>query len=581
MQDSDAGILPQSWQHELTQEEFQSLCQFCYKLALTHDLHEHLDALLEGMQRVFGFDAAALYLLSEDGRHLVLQSQRGMDSSWAEAPHCLGAKDDLIAEVASTGQIGYRMDNTPAWPTLAAPLLMQGRVFGVLAAQRRELREVKRDEMILRALAIAVAGALYPSYVLAWSQKRVERLSVLNEIARTLSANLQIRELLDVIYEQVSRVIDTSTYFVALFDEEKNILTIEVLIDEGVRFPKEVSIAGEGLAWWIVQHRKPLRLNDLENDLKRFGLAAKLVGHPRPSRSWLGVPMMVGERFIGILAVASYEPGAFSEQDEELLVSVAAQAAIAIENARLYEKTRRQLEELQEAQERMVSMARLAASAELASGLGHEINNALTPILGVTQLALRRDDLDPTLRADLERVFASGQRIRSIVRTFADMLSGLTPTNQTISLNRVLLNALQLFEWQFKENRIAVELHLQEGLSLIMGDASQLEQVMANVLLNALEAMPAGGKLRISSHGDKGKACVEIEDTGKGIPPEDLRRVFEPGFTTKIEAGRARGLGLGLFVAYNVIKAHGGHIELSSTPLVGTVVKICLPAKSS
>jgi signal transduction histidine kinase len=352
---------------------------------------------------------------------------------------------------------------------------------------------------------------------------------------------------------------------------------VEILYDEGVRFPRGVVPARQGLSGWVLQNRKPLRSNDLTVDLQRLGIAPNHGGRPDPSRSWLGVPMMRGDLVLGVLAVASYETNAFSRDDEELLSNVAAQAAIAIENARLYQEARNRLGELQKAQEQMISMSRLATSAELAAGLGHEINNALTPILGVTQLSMRRADLSDDLQDDLGRVLSSAQRIRHIVKTFSEMATGRTLANQRRNINTIVLSALELFEWQFSSHHISVDLRLTESLPDIACDVLQLRQAVANVLLNSLDAMPQGGTITISTFLEDDNVCARITDTGSGIDQGDLERVFDPWFTTKVEDGRARGLGLGLFATYNVVKAHGGLVELASEIGQGTSVLICLP----
>ena len=559
------------------------------RLAKPPDVGRQLDTTLQDIGTHFGFTRLALYLVDNDRLHLSLHATYGLtrDGEWKPDDVIEGHKNEL-EQVLRTGEPArWKYSVTDVEPSgetpavcsmLALPLTVQDQILGVLIAREHESTEPeKTDESILTCLSSLLADILQQSLILDRSQWRVEQLSVLNEIARTMSANMQVGDLLETIYLQVGRVIDTSTYFVSLWDKESDALTLEILYDEGVRYPKLSVPAGEGLSGWVIQNRKPLRLDDLEVDVSQLGITPNKAGKGDPSRSWLGVPMTRGDRIIGVLAVASYTKHAFSADDEELLTSVAAQAAIAIENAHLYEQARFQLAEIRDTQEQMISMSRLATSAELAAGLGHEINNALTPILGVTQLALRRTDLDDELQSDLEQVFASAQRIRHIVRTFSEVAMGFTLPSQKKNINTILLDALELFEWRFESHDISVGLRLTEGLNDVACDVLQLRQAIANILLNALEAMPEGGSLEISSYAEDGKICTCISDTGTGIQQDDLDRVFDPWFTTKVEDGRARGLGLGLFAAYNVVKAHGGEIEVESKVDQGTSFLIRLP----
>lgn len=540
---------------------------------------QHMQRTLRSIGDHFGYDQLALYL--------------AVDFDPSSAPHVsykfdagsVAGHEREVEKALRTGLpaswviAGSPPHEAGAETMLALPLTVGELTIGVLVARQREAQTTasSTDDLHLTFLVSMIADMLHQDLVLDLIQHRVEQLAVLNEIARVVSASIRIEDVLETIYQQVGRVIDTSTYFVLLWDEDSDTLALEILYDEGARYPKRVVSACEGLSGWVIQNRRTLRSNNLEFDIERLGIAPLLGGRSAPSQSWLGVPMIRGEQVLGALAVASYEPNAFSADDEELLQSVAAQAAIAIENARLYEQVRKRLGDLQQAQEQMISMSRLATSAELAAGLGHEINNALTPILGVTQLALRRPSLDSELQDDLERVHASAQRIRHIVRAFSEMATGRTLANQRKNINTILASALELFEWQFKRHHVSVELDLTESLPDIACDVLQLRQAVANILLNAMEAMPQGGTITISSFLEKGSVCARIADTGTGVGEDDLDRVFAPWFTTKVEDGRARGLGLGLFAAYNVVKAHGGEITLTSKQDAGTSVLICLP----
>ena len=538
----------------------------------------HIQGTLQRIGMRFGFAQLTLCLIDEESSSLTLYASYGAE------PAITPAFDERVLSTLRRGEmVQWRIANPAGDPSpyaiLAHPLILSEQAIGILVARSYAGAEghLTQQTSALSGLSDLLADILHQDLALELIQRRVEQLAVLNEITRLVSANIQIDELLETIYQQVGRVIDTSTYFVLLSDEESDSLSLEILYDEGVRFPKGIVSARQGLAGWVLQNRKPLRSNDLEVDLPRLDIAPNVGGKPDPSRSWLGVPMMRSDQVLGVLAVASYEKNAFGRDDEELLSNVATQAAIAIENARLYAEAHNRFGALQQAQEQMISMSRLATSAELAAGLGHEINNALTPILGVIQLALRRNDLSDDLQDDLGRVLTSAQRIRHIVKTFSEMATGRTLANQRRNLNTILLSALELFEWQFSSHHISVDLHLTESLPDIACDVLQLRQAVANVLLNALDAMPLGGRVTISSFLQDGKVCTRIVDTGGGIGQEDLDRVFDPWFTTKVEDGRARGLGLGLFVTYNVVKAHGGLVELTSDSGQGTSVLICLP----
>ncbi|MGC8825465.1 MAG: ATP-binding protein [Anaerolineae bacterium] len=572
----------------LTFEELRLLVELQDRFFPPATFEARLPEVLSFLADAYALDGISLHLLSPRQDELILHSQAGLQGSLTALQHLPVDADHPLTHALLSGQCRQWMGSIwpgeavePAGTFLACPLTLERQSIGALLFYRAPSGTFspRASAFLHEYVSSRLAFAVYQSRLIGWTQKQLEQMAVLNEVARTISSNLDIHQLLEVVYTQVQRVIDAASYFVVLIDEETNQLRLEVLIDEGERFPPQVFPTPTGLVGWVLQHRRPLRLNDALREAEQMGIRWVPVGKPKLSSSWLGVPMMVGDRMVGVLAVASYIFNAFSADDELLLSSIASQAAVAVENARLYEKTRRQLEELRRTQEQLLAAARLATSAELAAGLGHEVNNALTPILGIAQLALRRSDLPADLRADLETLCASAQRIREIVSGFSQMTTeeGL-PASTPRNINQLVQAALESFEWRFQRQGITAYLDLADDLLPIAGNPWQLRQALLNILQNAVEAMPNGGALTITTRPHQNGVCIVIQDSGAGIDPEHLHHVFEPGYTTKVEGGRMRGLGLGLFVTYNIIQAHGGTIQVSNAPEGGARVEICLPA---
>ncbi|MGQ9666376.1 MAG: GAF domain-containing protein [Anaerolineae bacterium] len=572
----------------LTFEELRLLAELQDRFFPPATFEARLPEVLLFLAEAYALDGIALYLLSPRQDELTLHSRAGLENLPPALMQLPADADHPLVHALFAGQSRQWMG--PIWPGetaepagtfLACPLTIERQSIGVLLFYRRSSGTFspRAGAFLQEYIASRLAFAIYQSRLIGWTQKQLQQMTVLNEVAQTISSNLDIHQLLETLYRQVQRVIDAASYFVVLVDEETGQLRLEILFDEGERFPPQIFPSPTGLVGWILQHRRPLRLDNLAQESKQMGITPKPVGQPRSSNSWLGVPMMVGERVIGILAVASYSYNAFSSDDELLLSSIASQAAVAVENARLYEKARRQLEELRRTQEQLLAAARLATSAELAAGLGHEVNNALTPILGIAQLALRRTDLPADLRTDLETLCNSAQRIREIVNGFSQMTTeeGL-PASTPHGINQLVQAALESFEWRLQRQGITAHLHLADDLPPIAGNPWQLRQSLLNIIQNALEAMPAGGTLTITTSPHSNGVQITIQDTGPGFDPDHLHHVFEPGYTTKVEGGRMRGLGLGLFVSYNILQAHGGTIQVTNVPEGGARVDIWLPA---
>ena len=173
-------------------------------------------------------------------------------------------------------------------------------------------------------------------------KEQADRLAVLYEISKIISSTLKTDDLLELIFNQLTQVIISDTYFVALYLPETHEFEIRILFDRGKRYPTTIVDANKGVSSWIVEHHKPLLIKDMRKDLEKLSIKPVLVGEKKLSRSWLGVPLLLDEELIGILAVTSYEPYVFNEDDQLLMEQISQQAVLSIQNARLYEEAERQ-----------------------------------------------------------------------------------------------------------------------------------------------------------------------------------------------------------------------------------------------
>lgn len=182
----------------------------------------------------------------------------------------------------------------------------------------------------------------YSQELLASIEHQAQRLQVLNEVGKAINSTLEMEQLLELIYQQLGRIIQTDTYFVTLFDEEDNTLDMRIMIDDGERFPPQKIPMGHGFASYVLQTRKPFLVRHLSQELENMPVRPIIMGQIRMSESWLGVPLSVGNQLFGLLAVASYAPYAFDEKDVSLLTSVASQAALALDNAQQHDRVKEQ-----------------------------------------------------------------------------------------------------------------------------------------------------------------------------------------------------------------------------------------------
>lgn len=235
--------------------------------------------------------------------------------------------------------------------------------------------------------------------------------------------------------------------------------------------------------------------------------------------------------------------------------------------------------ELETNQEALVQSRKIAAIGTFTAGIAHELNNPLNNIYMTAETLYDdfSDQLDPEGKELLLDILNQDERAAEIVKNLLDFSRTEKPTFVTLELATVIRTTLKLVKNQIMLSGIQLNLHVDPVLPLINGNLRNLEQVFLNLFLNAIQAMKAGGTITLkATFGADGFIRVDVSDTGSGIQPEDLERIFEPFYTTKAVG---RGTGLGLAVSYALVKKHGGRIEVESEVGVGTTFSVYLPAK--
>ena len=231
---------------------------------------------------------------------------------------------------------------------------------------------------------------------------------------------------------------------------------------------------------------------------------------------------------------------------------------------------------LRAAQENLVQAEKMASLGQLAAGVAHEINNPLTGILFYSNLALEQMEPDNPLREHLQYVIEDVHRCKDIVKNLLAYSRQTTQTKDIFHLNTLVEQGLGLIRDQKIFRNVEVVRELSDHMMMLQADKNQLNQVIINLVMNAVDAMDGKGKITLRTWRDKGanKAFLEVADTGCGIPEENLPKIFDPFFTTK-ELGK--GTGLGLSTAYGIVKENGGEIRVKETGPEGTTFLIEMP----
>lgn len=235
----------------------------------------------------------------------------------------------------------------------------------------------------------------------------------------------------------------------------------------------------------------------------------------------------------------------------------------------------RMLDTLDETRKKAANAEKLASLGTLSAGIAHEINNPLTGILTSAHIALKELPKKHKSREDLEIIIRETMRCRDIVKGLLDFSRSVKAKKKKTSINQAARKALALVKNQMQSCGIKAKVKLGYKIPDVIADSNRLEQVFLNVFINAIEAMPQGGALKVQSRLNVDNSELIVSDTGIGISKANIDRVFDPFFTTK-EAGK--GTGLGLAVSYGIIREYGGTIEIKSAEKAGTTVMIRLPA---
>ncbi len=239
----------------------------------------------------------------------------------------------------------------------------------------------------------------------------------------------------------------------------------------------------------------------------------------------------------------------------------------------LERKVEKRTAELRAMQAHLIQSEKLAGVGKLAAGVAHEINNPLTCVLTNSSLMLSDLPPDDPRREDLQTVIDETLRCRKIVKGLLDFARQTKPQKQDINLNKVVEDVLSLVRNQASFQNIAIRTEMDPDLPSVLADADQMRQVVLNIILNAADAMPQGGTLRIRSQSDStaNQVILRISDTGPGVPLEIQDKLFEPFFTTK-----KTGTGLGLSIAYGIMERHKGALKVESSPGHGTTIVVIL-----
>ncbi len=429
---------------------------------------------------------------------------------------------------------------------------------------------------------VRLQGRMQQAVARTLFRRRYDSYRTVQQFSQAAVSILELETLAKEIIHTLATVLGIRRLSLFLLDKDKD--GYDVRICEGVDDAalRAVAIGGplDPFAQYLLHVNHPVVKEELEHGQPAVPPVSLVLDVLARLGSELCLPLVNKERLVGFVNLG-HKPHLqmYSQQDLDLLLSLAHNAAIALDNAMLYEDLKRSQLLIRRAD-------RLRSLETIAGGFAHEIRNPLTSIKTFVQLVPDRRDDGDFITGFGQVVAEDVNRIERLIKEILDYARYMQPKCTEEDLNEIVASCLYFLEVKATGKRITVHRDLQPGLSRVVLDRQQIKQVILNLCLNAFDAMEGtGGRLTVrtrqvaKSSGDPW-VQLEVQDTGCGIPAGDLEHIFDPFFTTKHESAEREGTGLGLTIVHQIVHDHGGTIEVRSQEGQGTTFVVNLPLRA-
>jgi two-component system cell cycle sensor histidine kinase/response regulator CckA len=503
---------------------------------------------------------------------------------------------DLLTDprVMLAPDVRARIEQAPSRSVLAVPLIVHGKVVGALGVGRRlgegfEAAEIGLAQAFGDQAAIALENARIfeeQAELLQAGRRRRARLEALLDVGREVSRIQPIESLLERIARTCGDLLHTDSVGIRLMDGDELAVVYASGGAKDVMATHRLKV-GESLSGLVAATGQPLLLTDAAND-PRLHPAHRAAMERLGYRTLLAVPIKIAERVTGVLSDQTRRHDGFSPEDLQIVTAFADQVGIALSNIRLYDEVQRAYQQLEHTQDQLLQSQKMDAIGRLAGGIAHDFNNLLMVITGQSHVLLRQIGPGP-MHDGLERISQTADRAADLTRQLLAFSRNQVLQPKILHLNTIIGDLTPMLQRVIGED-VQLRTVFGDPQANVKADASQIQQVVMNLVANARDAMPQGGQLTIETTSvvldtpyvrqhvevTAGRyVLLAVSDTGVGIDTETRRRLFEPFYTTK-EPGK--GTGLGLAIVYGIVKQSGGHVWVYSEPGRGTTFKIYLPA---
>jgi signal transduction histidine kinase len=573
---------------ETRRREAEVMAEVVAAVNASLDVDTVLRRIAEGAQELCRSEVAAIALRDPASGAMLLRYRTGATASGDPIGRRLLGTDDSGEAHGLGEEYVAVMREEGLLAVVVVPIRSELGVDGLLYVGNHSPRPFSpRHKVILTRLAGHAAIAITNGRLFESARTRLARMTRLTALGQLMVTSLDYREVLLSATTAALDLLAADTARLWVLDEDAGRLRLAACEERGEPAARPPSVAelaaGAGLVGWVVDRRRERYTPDLWREpLLTAEERITAAGHT----SQLAVPLVVGERAVGALLVLTRVPRTFTPEERELLGLFAAQAAAALQNARLYQRAQQAYDELTRTQQRLTHAQKMEAVGRLAGGVAHDFNNLLTVIAGRSELLLEELAPEHPSRDHAEQIERASARGAGLTHQLLAFSRQQILRPRVLDLNAAVVELERMLGRVIGED-IHVELDLDAGLGRVLADPSQVEQVLMNLAVNARDAMPRGGQLTFRTRSaaiDAAAAerlampagpCVllEVRDTGVGIDEATRLRIFEPFFTTK-ESGK--GTGLGLATVYGIVRQSGGAVEVESEPGQGTAFRLFL-----
>lgn len=532
-----------------------------------------------------GAEQAVIHSLDVENELLIPEAAVGFQDVWAGKARMRlgkGIASQSIASGETINIIDVQTDSrffdlgAPVHfrSLMVTPIISSDKTLGTISVQSKTPNAFSQDESnLLRALGVNAAIAIENARLLESTQQALRETSALYHINQGLVA-LHADELLK---EAVELLWNNFNYYhvqVFVINPQTGNYTLKAASGEiGKKLIQDnhEMQAGTGIIGYAAETGSPFFTNNVD-DVVFFLYDPYLPD----TKAEMAIPIRNGDNLYGILDIQQTAEKPFTKRDEQLVITVADQIAVALQKAELYNNLQTALQQEKSIRNQLIQNERLAVMGRLLASVSHELNNPLQAIQNALFLLKEEKGMSEQGRNDLEIVIAESERMAGMIERLRDtyrppQAEDLQPTH----INNIVEDVYALIATHLRKNRVAFEFHPDQNLPVIHALPDQIRQILLNLMVNAVEAMSDGGTLTVDTEhlADTNEILISIADTGTGISPAILPFIFDPFVTAK-----KRGTGLGLTITHDIVVKHRGRIIAENQPQsIGAVFKVWLP----